>query len=168
MSREKVVTTEIEIARRNWMAEHLRSYLNSAGADGHIVDLRPIGGHAFTTTLLLRTTGRKSGQIRTAPLIYGDIGGEVVIVASKGGADVHPAWYLNIKGGVEVSLQIGGQAFRATWREPQGAERDVIWAFMEKIYPPYREYQTLTRRTIPIVMLAPREAIDVFREQTTA
>ena len=54
MSQGEVVTTEIERARRDWMAEHLRSYLESGGAQGHIVDLRVIGGHQFTTTLLLR------------------------------------------------------------------------------------------------------------------
>jgi deazaflavin-dependent oxidoreductase (nitroreductase family) len=164
MSEETVVTSEIERARRDWMNEHLQSYLRSGGARGHIVDLRPIGGHAFTTTLLLRTTGRKSGQTRTAPLIYGSIGGEVVVVASKGGADVHPAWYHNLKGGTETSFQIASEAFHATWREPQGAERDAVWAFMEKAYPPYRDYQAATRRTIPLVMLTPRAPVEAFRE----
>jgi deazaflavin-dependent oxidoreductase (nitroreductase family) len=163
MSQDKVITTDIEIARRNWMAEHLRSYLQSGGADGHIVDLSAIGGHAFTTTLLLRTLGRRSGDVRIAPLIYGDIGGEVVIVASKGGADVHPAWYVNLKSTPEVGFQIGCQAYAANWREPQDAERAAIWAFMEKVYPPYTEYQRATRRTIPLVMLSSRKSIEVFR-----
>jgi len=164
MSKETVVTTEIERARRDWMNEHLQSYLQSGGARGHIVDLRPIGGHAFTTTLLLRTKGRKSGQLRTVPLIYGSIGGEVVVVASKGGADVHPAWYFNLKGGTEASFQIASEAFHATWREPQGAERDAVWAFMEKVYPPYRDYQKVTERTIPLVMLTPQAPVEAFRE----
>jgi deazaflavin-dependent oxidoreductase (nitroreductase family) len=164
MSQDKVVSTEIEIARRNWTAEHLRSYLQSGGTAGHIVDLRAIGGHAFTTTLLLRTVGRRSGEVRIAPLIYGDIGGEVVIVASKGGADVHPAWYVNLKSRPEVAFQIGSQAFAGSWRELQGVERDAIWAFMEKVYPPYTAYQRATQRTIPLVMLSPRNSIEVFRE----
>jgi deazaflavin-dependent oxidoreductase (nitroreductase family) len=158
-----VTLTEIEIARRDWMAQHLRDYLQSGGAKGHIVDLRPIGGHAFTTHLLLKTVGRKSGQTRVTPLIYGDIGGEVVIVASKGGADVHPAWYFNIKSAREVEYQIGGQAFRSTWREPQGRERAEMWTFMEKIYPPYTQYQTQTRRTIPLVMFAAGTGIEIFK-----
>lgn len=162
MNAGPVKLTEIEIARRDWMAEHLRSYLDSAGAKGHIMDLRPIGGHAFTTHLLLKTIGRKSAQTRIAPLIYGSIGGEVVIVASKGGADVHPAWYLNIQSAREVDYQIGGQAFRAAWREPQGAEREAIWSFMAKVYPPYTQYQTQTRRTIPLVMLAAGTPIGIF------
>jgi deazaflavin-dependent oxidoreductase (nitroreductase family) len=164
MSQEKVVTTEIETARRNWVAEHRRCYLQSGGAEGHIVDLTAIGGHAFTTCLLLRTLGRRSGQARIAPLIYGGIGGEVVIVASKGGADVHPAWYVNLKNSPESAFQIACQAYAANWREPQGAERDAIWAFMEKVYPPYTEYQRATRRKIPLVMLSPRKSIEILRE----
>jgi deazaflavin-dependent oxidoreductase (nitroreductase family) len=163
MSQNPVTVTDIEIARRDWMAEHLRGYLESGGAKGHIVDLRLIGGLAFTTHLLLKTVGRKSGETRITPLIYGDIGGEVVIVASKGGADVHPAWYLNITSAREVDYQIGGQAFRSTWREPQGKEREEIWAFMAKGYPPYTQYQTQTQRTIPLVMFAPGTPIEIFR-----
>jgi deazaflavin-dependent oxidoreductase (nitroreductase family) len=163
MSQGEVVTTEIERARRDWMAEHFRDYLGSGGAQGHIVDLRVIGGHQFTTTLLLRTVGRKSGQARITPLIYGDIGGEVVIVASKGGADMHPAWYFNIKNSDEVSFQVATQAFRGTWREPEGTERVAVWAFMERVYPPYKDYQAATSREIPLVMLTPRESIEVFR-----
>jgi deazaflavin-dependent oxidoreductase (nitroreductase family) len=164
MGQEKIVATEIETARRNWTADHQRSYLRSGGAEGHIVDLTAIGGHAFTTCLLLRTVGRRSGQARIAPLIYGDVGGEVVIVASKGGADVHPAWYVNLKSSPEVAFQIGCQAYAASWREPQGAERDAIWAFMEKIYPPYTAYQHATKRTIPLAMLSPGKSIEVFCE----
>jgi deazaflavin-dependent oxidoreductase (nitroreductase family) len=163
MSQGEVVTTEIERARREWMTEHLRSYLESGGAQGHVVDLRVIGGHQFTTTLLLRTVGRKTGQARIAPLIYGDIGGELVIVASKGGADVHPAWYFNIKESDEVLFQVATQAFRGTWREPGGADRAQVWAFMEKVYPPYKDYQAATRRKIPLVMLTPREPVEIFR-----
>jgi deazaflavin-dependent oxidoreductase (nitroreductase family) len=163
MAESEVVTTEIERSRRDWLVQHLRSYLESGGAEGHIIDLRVIGGHQFTTTLLLRTVGRKSGQTRIAPLIYGDIGGEVVIVASKGGADVHPAWYFNIKDSDEVWFQVATQAFRSTWREPEGAEREQVWAFMEKIYPPYKDYQAATRRKIPLVMLAPGDSVEIFR-----
>ena len=164
MSEDKVVTTEIEASRLDWVAEHRRMYLASGGAEGHIADFREIGGLRFTTTLLLKTRGRKTGTTRISPLIYGDTGGEVVIVASKGGADIHPAWYLNIKGSDEVSFQIATQAFRANWREPQGAERAALWAFMAQLYPPYKDYQAATRREIPLVVLTPRDAIDAFRE----
>lgn len=151
-------------ARRSWKEDHLGTYLRSGGAEGHIVDVSDIGGHKFTTTLLLQLVGRKSGKIRINPLIYGDIGGEVVIVASKGGADHHPAWYLNIKDSKEIRFQVATQAFRGTWREPQEAERARVWGFMVGIFPPYEEYQASTDRQIPLVMLSADEPIDVFKE----
>ncbi len=163
MSNDRVVMTEIEQSRLDWVATHLRTYLESGGAKGHIVDLTEIGGLRFTTTLLLKTVGRKSGKPRCTPLIYGDTGGEVVIVASKGGADVHPLWYLNAQQSRHVEFQIATQAFRATWREPKGSERAVVWAFMEHLYPPYKEYQTATRREIPILMLKAVEEISPFQ-----
>lgn len=159
---DKVAMTEIERATLEFVARHRDSYIASGGREGHILDYRHLGGHRFTTTLLLETIGRKSGERRITPLIYGDTGGEVVIVASKGGADVHPAWYLNLKAGGEVRFQIGGQAFAAAWREPAGAEREGIWAFMADLYPPYRDYQAATSRQIPVVCLAPGEEVGLL------
>ncbi|HTV96232.1 MAG TPA: nitroreductase/quinone reductase family protein [Steroidobacteraceae bacterium] len=155
---------EIAKARRSWKEDHLGMYLRSGGAEGHIVDVSDIGGHKFTTTLLLQLVGRKSGKTRTTPLIYGDIGGEVVIVASKGGADHHPAWYLNIKDSKEILFQVATQAFRGGWREPKGAERAKVWEFMEGIFPPYKKYQASTTREIPLVMLSADEPIEIFKE----
>ncbi len=153
----------IAATRRDWKTEHLELYLGSGGARGHIVDVRDIGGHQFTTTLLLQYVGRKSGKTLITPLIYGDVAGEVVVVASKGGADHHPAWYLNVREGKEVSFQIATQAFRARWREPQGPERARVWEFMVGIFPPYRAYQASTEREIPLVMLSAIEAIESFK-----
>lgn len=158
-------SAEIAKARRNWKEDHLGMYLRSGGAEGHIVDVSDIGGHKFTTTLLLKVVGRKSGQTRINPLIYGDINGEVVIVASKGGADHHPAWYLNITDSKELSFQVATQAFRGTWREPQGAERAKVWDFMVGVFPPYKSYQASTTREIPLVMIAPQEEIEIFKAQ---
>jgi len=157
-------SAEIAKARRNWKEDHLGTYLRSGGAEGHIVDVSDIGGHKFTTTLLIRYVGRKSGKTRITPLIYGDMGGEVVIVASKGGADHHPAWYLNVKDSKEICFQVATQAFRGTWREPQGAERARVWEFMVGVFPPYKGYQASTDRVIPLVMLSADEPIDIFKE----
>ena len=154
----------IAATRRDWKTEHLEMYLGSGGTRGHIVDVSDIGGHKFTTTLLLRYVGRKSGNALITPLIYGDIGGEVVIVASKGGADHHPAWYLNILGSEHVEFQIATQAYRATWREPQGAEREKIWNFMVDVFPSYANYQKATSRQIPLVVMKAVASIDVFKE----
>jgi deazaflavin-dependent oxidoreductase (nitroreductase family) len=163
MNDTPVTMTEIESSRLDWIGQHRSQYISSNGAEGHIVDLTDIGGLSFTTCLLLRTTGRKTGKTRILPLIYGDTGGEVVIVASKGGADVHPAWYVNMQGGSDVAFQIGGQAFEATWREPTGAEHDEVWAFMEKLYPPYKDYKAATTRKIPLIMMKATKAIDTFK-----
>jgi deazaflavin-dependent oxidoreductase (nitroreductase family) len=157
-------SAEIANARRNWKEEHLDMYLGSGGTRGHIVDVTDIGGHKFTTTLLLKYVGRKSGKTMITPLIYGDLGGEVVVVASKGGADQHPAWYLNVSDSTELSFQIATQAFRASWREPRGAERAKVWDFMVGVFPPYKSYQASTQREIPLVMLAVIEPLEGFRQ----
>jgi len=150
-------------AARQWVVAHLTEYLQSGGARGHLLDFSPMGGRLLTTNLLLKTKGRRSGEARILPLIYGVLGGEAVIVASKGGADEHPAWYLNLKGQPEVEFQIATQAFRATWREPQGAERLAAWNHMAGLYPPYTSYQAGTKREIPLVMLKPVAEVPVFR-----
>lgn len=159
MGGDKVEMTEVERATLEFVTQHRNTYLSSGGREGHILDYRHLGGHRFTTTLLLETRGRKSGERRVTPLIYGDTGGEVAIVASKGGADVHPAWYHNVRAADEVTIQIGGQAFRCHWREPVGDERAAIWRFMADLYPPYRDYQAATDREIPIVCFSPGDEI---------
>lgn len=155
----------IRDSRRDFIAEHREMYLRSGGAEGHIVDITPVGGHPFTTHCLIKYTGRKSGKIFITPLIYGDIGGEVVICASKGGADQHPGWYLNIRDVADVDFQIGTQAFRASWREPEGAERQKVWDFMVDIFPSYANYQKSTSRVLPLVMMKPIAPIPVFKEE---
>lgn len=150
--------------RRDFMTNHRDAYLRSGGAEGHIMDLSDVGGHPFTTHCLIRVKGRKSGRTQIVPLIYGDIAGEVVIVASKGGADESPDWYHNLRAHDDVDLQIATQAFRASWREPEGEERHKIWDFMSHVYPPYLSYQRATTRHIPVVMMTPVTPIDVFQE----
>ena len=154
---------KIRAANRSWIDEHRESYLKSGGVDGHILDLSKTGGLSFGTHLLLKYKGRKSGKTLIAPLCYADIGGEVVVVGSKGGSDSHPAWYLNIREMPEVEFQIATQAFRATWREPEGVEREKVWDFMVECYPFYRNYQQSTDRQIPLVMMIAKEPVSVFR-----
>ena len=155
---------EIREARRDWVRDHRELYLQSGGTQGHIMDITAVGGHAFTTHCLVKYTGRKSGKTFITPLIYGDIGGEVVIVASKGGADSNPDWYLNIREAREVEFQIATQAFRATWREPEEQERDKVWRFMVEAFPSYGDYQAGTDRQIPMVMMKAVTPIEIFKE----
>ncbi|MDY6997219.1 MAG: nitroreductase/quinone reductase family protein [Actinomycetota bacterium] len=152
----------IRAERSDWMTEHLAMYLESGGARGHIVDLSSVGGRELTTHCLIRCTGRKSGRTRVTPLIYGNVGGEIVVVASKGGADVHPQWYQNIVASQSIGVQIATQAFEATWREPEGTERHEVWEYMCHLYPPYIAYQRSTSRHIPVVMLKTVRPIEVF------
>jgi deazaflavin-dependent oxidoreductase (nitroreductase family) len=154
----------IRETRRDWVVEHREMYLRSGGTQGHIMDITAVGGRNFATHCLVKYRGRKSGKIFITPLCYADIGGEVVICGSKGGADDHPAWYLNIKDSREVEFQIATQAFRATWREPVGPEREKVWAFMCDCFPFYTTYQASTRRLLPLVMMKAVDAIPVFKE----
>ena len=157
-------SAEIRNARMEWMAQHRTMYLQSGGAQGHIMDLTAVGGHPFGAHCLIKYIGRKSGKVYITPLCYGFIGGEVVIVASKGGSDDHPAWYLNIRDSKEVEFQIASQAFKATWREPEGAEREKIWDYMVDCYPFYENYQASTNRIIPLVVMKHFEEIATFKE----
>jgi deazaflavin-dependent oxidoreductase (nitroreductase family) len=154
----------IREARGDWVTEHREKYLRSGGAEGHIEDLTPVNGRNLGTHLLLKYTGRKSGKVFITPLSYGDIGGEVVICASKGGADNHPEWYLNLIAQPKVEFQIATQAFRGTWREPEGAEREKVWAFITDCFPFYADYQGWTTRVLPLVMMKIAEPIPVFKE----
>jgi deazaflavin-dependent oxidoreductase (nitroreductase family) len=154
----------IRASRRDWAVKHREMYLRSGGAEGHVMDISDVGGRSFTTHLLIRHRGRRSGRTRVTPLIYGDIGGEVVVVASKGGADTHPDWYLNLREATNVDFQVATQAFTASWREPEAVERHEIWEFMVNVFPPYAKYQASTTRRIPVVMMTPIAPIETFTE----
>jgi deazaflavin-dependent oxidoreductase (nitroreductase family) len=134
----------------SWVAEHTRRYLESGGEDGH--EWRP-----GVPTLLLTTTGRKSGVKRRTALIYGRDTADYVVVASKGGAQEHPAWYLNLEADPEVEIQVFDKVVPATAHTAAGAERERLWALMREVWPAYDQYQTKTDREIPVVVLTPRE-----------
>jgi deazaflavin-dependent oxidoreductase (nitroreductase family) len=123
----------------------MRRYLETGGRDGHIWEGVP--------TLLLTTTGRRSGQARTTPLIYGRAGDDYVVVASRGGAPRHPAWYENLVARPEVQVQVMADRFPARARTATAAEKPALWKAMAAIWPPYEEYQARTEREIPVVVL---------------
>ena len=136
-----------------WIGDHLRRYIESNGADGHLWDSKPVGGPGPIPTLLLTKTGRRSRQPIIMPLIYGKADGKYVIVASKGGAPQHPGWYLNLAAQPAVEVQVLADKFRATARTAMGEERTRLWKMMAAIYPPYDAYQAKTQREIPVVVL---------------
>lgn len=125
--------------------EHVERYRATDGAEGH--------DWQGTQTLLLTTTGRKSGEQRTTPLIYAPHGDAFAIVASKGGADEPPAWYLNLSENPEVEVQIKGERFAAHARTASAEEKSEIWRKMVSEWPSYDEYQAKTSREIPVVLL---------------
>ena len=116
-------------------------------------DSAPVGGPGPIPTLLLTTTGRRSGKSIVMPLIYGEANGSCVIIASKGGAPQHPGWYLNLVAHPEVEVQVAADRFRAKARTATEAERAELWKKMALIYPPYDAYQAKTEREIPVVVL---------------
>jgi deazaflavin-dependent oxidoreductase (nitroreductase family) len=125
--------------------EHVARYRETGGDEGH--DWQGI------KTLLLTTTGRRSGEPRELPLIYGRHGDDYLVVASKGGAPQHPAWYLNLETNPQVEVQVGHERFKATARTATAAEREELWRTMTAEWPDYDAYQTKTDREIPVVVI---------------
>ncbi|MGO9207499.1 MAG: nitroreductase family deazaflavin-dependent oxidoreductase [Candidatus Limnocylindrales bacterium] len=107
------------------------------------------GPFAGRPVLLLTTTGAKSGQSRLAPLVYTRDGDRYVIMASKGGAPTHPAWYQNLLAHPIVTFEVGGETFRARARVTEGEERERLIA----LNPQFNDVQTRTSRVIPVVVL---------------
>jgi deazaflavin-dependent oxidoreductase (nitroreductase family) len=103
---------------------------------------------------LLTTTGRKSGQRRTTPLIYLDDGERVLLVASQGGLPKHPLWYGNLSAAPDVTFQRPRgpvRSYRARTAAPD--EKRALWPRLCAIYPDYADYQARTDRDIPVVIL---------------
>jgi deazaflavin-dependent oxidoreductase (nitroreductase family) len=131
-----------------WIADHLERYEATNGADGHIWRGVP--------TLLLTTVGSRSGEPRRLPLIYGRDGERYLVVASRGGAPDHPAWYKNLVANPDVEVQVGADRFRARARPANRDERPRLWRAMTRIWPAYDQYQSRTQREIPVVLIERR------------
>jgi deazaflavin-dependent oxidoreductase (nitroreductase family) len=128
--------------------DHIKAYQETDGEVGYLWNGVP--------TLLLTTTGRKSGEPRTSALIYAQDGDDYLIVASMGGAPRHPQWYLNITARPEAEIQVRGDKIRVTARTARsGEERDRLWKVVSGPWPNYHTYQTRTDREIPVVVLTP-------------
>jgi deazaflavin-dependent oxidoreductase (nitroreductase family) len=140
--------------QEDWMLfgqEHVDRYRATDGREGY--------EWQGTKILLLTTTGRRSGENRDSALIYGRYGDAYLVVASKGGADQAPAWYLNLRENPEVEVQVKEQRFPARARTATPSERAALWGTMTAAWPAYDQYQTRTSREIPIVVLDPLEPV---------
>ncbi|MHB2018879.1 MAG: nitroreductase family deazaflavin-dependent oxidoreductase [Candidatus Xenobia bacterium] len=139
----------------SWIDEHRKQYL-ADGNLGHMWDSTMVGGPGKVPTLLLTTTGRKSGEKRIMPLIYGKTDEGYVVVGSKGGAPEHPDWYKNLLANPQVEVQVATDKFHATAETATGEKRRQLWEVMLPIWPAYEQYQTKTQREIPVVLLRPQ------------
>jgi deazaflavin-dependent oxidoreductase (nitroreductase family) len=137
------------IARRQgWLTTvHTAIYRLSGGRVGATLLGMPM--------LLLTTIGRRTGRVRTAPLLYVPVDTMFVLVASNGGARSHPTWWFNLQSHPEALVQIGAHRGRVTSRTATPMERDQLWPLMVQMYPPYVRYQARTDRVIPLVLLDP-------------
>ena len=132
----------------DWVAEHTRKYVETGGEDGYLWRGYP--------TIVLTTTGRKSGDLRRNALIFGRDGDDYILVASYGGRPNHPLWYLNLVDDPSVTIQDRADVVRGIAETvPEGDQRDRLWAQMVALFKNYGEYQAKTDRRIPVVRVRP-------------
>lgn len=145
----------LDLADRSWpflnraFGAHQWLYRRTNGAIGHRLPGLP-------RFLLLDHVGAKSGIERTSPLVYFEDGGDLVIVASKGGHPKHPAWFHNLRANPETTVQVGSQRRRVRARVATDAERERLWPSAVATWAGYDDYQARTDRKIPLVILEPR------------
>lgn len=128
--------------------EHVRKYEETDGEVGHV-------WQNGVPTLVLTTTGRKTGEPRKSALIYQTHGDSYVVVASKGGAPDDPGWYKNLVADPNVKLQVGAEKFDAVARTAGAEEKAALWPTMAAVWPSYDDYKKKTDRDIPVVLLDP-------------
>jgi deazaflavin-dependent oxidoreductase (nitroreductase family) len=116
------------------------------------------GPFANRPLLLLTTTGARSGQRRTTPMMYIPDGDRLLVIASNIGAPTHPDWYRNLVAHPEVTVEVGTETYNATARVAEGSERDRLWSRLVELYPFFTEHQAKTTRQIPVIALSRREA----------
>lgn len=140
----------------DWIRAHIELYLKDP-EKGHMWDSSLAGGKGVFPTLLLTTTGRKSGEPRLLPLIYKKVGDNYVIIASKAGYPTHPSWFLNLEANPDCQVQVASDKFAARMRVAEGEEREDLWRQMAAVFPPYDDYQKAAGgRVIPVVVLEPK------------
>jgi deazaflavin-dependent oxidoreductase (nitroreductase family) len=126
---------------------HVRLYHMTGGRIGHQTgDIK---------NLLLTTTGRKTGESRTVPLAYLRDGESYVIVASNGGSDRAPSWWLNLKDEPRARVQVGNETLEVVAARASSQEHARLWPMLKEMNPFYGRYEQITPRKIPVVILRP-------------
>jgi deazaflavin-dependent oxidoreductase (nitroreductase family) len=128
--------------------EHVRRYQETDGEVGYLWNGVP--------TLLLTTTGHKTGRARTTPLIFARDGEDYLVVASMGGALTHPYWYVNLTSNPEAEIQVRAEHRTVTASTASAEEKPRLWDIVRAQWPNYDVYQSRTEREIPVVVLSPR------------
>ncbi len=129
-----------------WVAQQARRYEESGGTEGTTIQGAPC--------LLLDYKGRRTGQWRRTVLIYGRDGDDYLVVASNGGADEHPLWYLNLRDEPDVRLRVDTERFDARAETLSAQDKERVWPHLVDVFAPYAEYRLKTRRDIPVVRLS--------------
>ncbi|KIA61806.1 cell entry protein [Nocardia vulneris] len=139
-----------DVAQNSFNEQVIAEFRANAGKVGGMFE----GAHM----VLITTTGAKSGRQITSPLVFLPDGERVVLIASNGGADKHPAWYFNLRANPELTVEIGTERYEAKAEEVTGAERDALYARMVEIMPGFGEYQEKTSRRIPVFAVYRKQA----------
>ncbi|WP_415953291.1 nitroreductase family deazaflavin-dependent oxidoreductase [Streptomyces sp. KLOTTS4A1] len=139
------------VSPTGWVAEQARKYEESGGTKGTTVMGAPC--------LLLDYQGRRSGLWRRTVLIYARDGEDYLIVASNGGSDRHPEWYLNLRANPEVRLRVETERFEARAETLTAEEKERVWPGLVELFPQYAEYREKTERDIPVVRLVRKPAV---------
>ena len=140
---------EYEPSRWDWVAKQVDLYESSGGTKGVTIQGTPV--------VMFTMRGRRSGKVRKAAVMRVEHDGTYAAVGSKGGSPENPGWYHNLIAHPDVTLRDGTEVYEMRAREVEGAERDEWWARATKAWPAYDEYQGRTDRSIPVVLLEPRE-----------
>ena len=127
---------------------------NTAIIDEFRANEGKVGGNfAGAPLLLLNSTGAKSGQVRTSPIMYLPDGDRMIVFASKAGAPTNPDWYHNLVANPVATVEVGAERYDVKATVLIGAERDRLFAKQAQLYPGFAEYEAKTDRTIPVVAL---------------
>jgi deazaflavin-dependent oxidoreductase (nitroreductase family) len=143
------ITGDYEPGRWGWVARQIEEYEASGGTRANT--LRDTGIPIIVVTMV----GAKSGKVRKIGLMRVEHDGEYALVASKGGAPEHPAWYRNLTANPRCTIQDGPEPRDYVVREIEGAEREIWWDRAAAVYPPYLEYAKRAGRTIPVLLASP-------------
>jgi deazaflavin-dependent oxidoreductase (nitroreductase family) len=140
---------EYEPSPTEWVRKQVEQIVASGTTEGVHIMGRPV--------VLMTMRGARSGKLRKVPVMRVEHDGVYAVVASRGGAPTHPAWYFNLKSSERIEMQDGRDQRAYSVRELDGAERDQWWERAVAAYPPYADYQAKTQRRIPVLLLEPTQ-----------